>query len=275
MRLTASVLMGLACLVSASGAPLSSNYVGINHLMQVSTSGSFAFPNQVNIGSTVTGGGFQAQIGAGNTLTPSMTTTVWCVDSQQSFGNGDTALANIVKLTSAGFNPSLTAYGSLTGSGTTKFLNSVGLTTDDALHRFQATAWLVSQYNGFPSGPLDALPLGGADDLRNDAIQRAIWQITYNNSVAQPWPGLAGGDITSGAPAAQTWITAAANFVNNSANAAFFNNWAVVTWGANANGSLVSPGKQTFLVQLTPEPSFYAVVGLGLAGLWMKTSPAR
>jgi hypothetical protein len=195
------------------------------------------------------------------------------VDSQLSFSSGNQYQANVTTLTAGGWDPNEVRYGSVNGYGepASSFVYDVGLgANDDVFNRYRMAAFLVSQYVGFPSGPSGS----GADDQRNDALQRAIWKVMYNNSLAQPF-NFSSVDISSGVTGGYSdWIAAALAFVTNSANDAFFSKWAVVSWDINADGSL-SGGKQTFAVQVVPEPGFYGLLALGLGGLFLAVRRKR
>jgi hypothetical protein len=122
---------------------------------------------------------------------------------------------------------------------------------------------------------------GGGNDIseplnddRNDAILRAIWEITENNTYQTP-PSFPHG-ISTGVPNGyQDWI----QWAEANVSGTDFSEWAVVSgtyqnagagWQLDAGGPMV----QTFLAEvtpdpiqtasLTPEPGFYGILALGL-----------
>jgi hypothetical protein len=285
------LFLGLALLflggLALAGPLPSYDYVGINKAIKVSSSG---YPNTIDIktssgsSTTVTGGGFTAQMSKNGSTPYTATTTVWCVDSQLGFLSNTALQANVTSLTNAGAFSSQVRYGGLSGNtggaynnstvaNRAKFVYDVGLTgaADNALNRYKMAAYLVAQYNGFPAGPADTLPLGGADNDKNDALQRAVWKIMYNNSGSNKW-SFSGLDIAAGAPGGMNWVQTALSFIQNPNNQSFFSKWAVVSWDVTDSGDLNSrdtPDMQTFLVQVVPEPSFYGLLALGLGGLFL------
>ncbi len=188
-----------------------------------------------------------------------------------SFPSSTPSAANVNLLTTSGFVTSQVRYGTASGntngiynSSSNSFVYDVGLTgaADSALNRFRMAAYLVSQYSSFPGGPTS----GGSTD---DAIQRAIWKIMYNNTGTNSL-NFTFSDVSSGAGSGNTWIDLARSFVLNANNSSFFNNWAVVSWTVDSTGNLNAPNTpnyQTFLVQIVPEPGFYGMLALGLSGL--------
>jgi hypothetical protein len=74
----------------------------------------------------------------------------------------------------------------------------------------------------------------------------------------------------NGLSAVATLIAQAQAFVNSNPNAALFNQFAVVSGAVNPSGSLLAPGIQTYLVQVTPEPnSIFVLMSLSLALAWV------
>lgn len=274
--LTASLL--LAAATGAFANPLPASYVGTARGLQVLTSGANYFPNTIAVSNSGSGtsnlgaGGFTGQFqmsGPFNSANSYAQTTVWCVDSQLSFSPSTASRANVTLLNNSGWNSSQVRYGTLSGNsggtyttGQNSFVYDVGLTgvNDTAVNRFRMVSYLVSQYSSFPNGPM----LGTATD---DAIQRAIWKIMYNNTGSNSF-NYSSADVSSGA-AAGSWIDIARNFALNANNASYFNNWAVVSWTVDANGNFGNgySGYQTFVVQVVPEPGFYGVLALGLSAL--------
>lgn len=232
--------------VELAGAP--SNYI------KVTTSGAHAFT--LNNG----GGGFAGQVWEGQTNTgPSHLTTMWCIDSQLQFTNGSQGLANINLLSSLPTDE--VRYGEIGEAGNPySWTNSFTGVLDTAAARFQMAAWLVQQYSPFPNGP------SPSNDPVNKAIQRSIWAIIHNNT---PGADAAGESVINGAPGDMTqenyWVDLAkANYGSVDTS-----QWAIVSWLVDENGVFAGDARQTFLVQVTPEPGFYAVLGIGLILLLM------
>ncbi len=259
-----------AGLASAARAPLpdNSNYVGLPNPKTVSFSG--------RVGSAVAGGGgaFAGTV-TGNPGNPlgSLETTFWCVDSQLFFNTNEQNLkANITRLDQvAGAAVNTVRYQEInalapTAPGWTNDVNGASPGLVSATERFRMAAYLVSQYTGFSSNPV-----GMASGARNDAIQKAIWAIMHNN--VSPSGGTSVFDSYNNADPLSTKETksgywrdqAVANFTSVN-----MTKWAVVSWIAD-NGILEtnpdSADKQTFLVQVVPEPGFYGALALGLSGL--------
>jgi hypothetical protein len=243
------------------------------------------------VNATVDGGGqFYGTVTPSNISYSPLITSFWCVDDQEAFAFGQTATANITPLGGIGTTPgaNLQVRYDNVGSGGYRWTNatvptgvnsSLALPTD-AQDRYQMAAYLVSLYD-FSSNSVD-----------NNAIQEAIWAITNNNS-GDGSPGqyetgysnlsLASGDVN-------IYVRQAlANYQSPTVGASL-SNWAIVSWGASATGVLNNgaynasdSANQTFLVQLsgssgnsngggpggsTPEPGFYGLLALGLAGLF-------
>lgn len=117
-------------------------------------------------------------------------------------------------------------------------------------------AWLVSQYSGMPAGSPTAKC---APDI---AIQRAIWAIIHN-SVGDDASGYSSIGIGTTDTTVAYWV--------NQAETAYTqidpSRRAVVSWVVDANGNLLADDRQTFLVQIVPEPGFYGLLGPGLSAL--------
>jgi hypothetical protein len=216
----------------------------------------------VTVSGVGVGGGFSGTVAGHQTI-------FWCVDSQLfvSWGTNNYK-ANVTPLTGinqGAWNGSV-RYEDVTGTTWhTTFgpINSINFDTAEA--RYRMAAWLVSQYLNFPAGPTPD------NNATNRAIQGAIWRTMLNTTLSydSDVPTL---DISSGVPSGySTWIDAAKAYVSQNYNDPFFNNWAIVSGGVKwQNGSWVfdsGNAKQTFLVQTTPEPGFYGLLALGLAGL--------
>lgn len=258
---TAALVACLQCVLVA--APIPPAALGMGKNVTISTN---QYP--VTLSGVGTGGGF------GGTL-DSYQTTFWCVDSQLTISLGSSYLANVTPLTSLN-------QGSWDGTAryedvisphwqtTFGVVNSVNLDTAEA--RYRMAAWLISQYSNFPAGP-------SADNSTNRAIQSAIWRVMLNDTLPQD-PGVIGLPISAGAPSGYAdWIDAAKGYVSQQYNNPFFNDWAIVSGAVKqSNGNWVFDStkmKQTFLVQVVPEPGFYGIVGLGLAGLFLALRKRR
>ena len=245
-------------------------------MIRLSTSGAGAFP--LNNG----GGGFAATVWQGTAQTgTSYATTMWCVDSQLFFSSGNSGLANITLLSSlpsadarySTINDSNTTANGSFGSGPNAFYrrvdsdgdaswtNSLGAGFDSATVRFQMAAWLVQHYTPFPSGPAPA------GDPQDAAIQRAIWAIMHNTTPGADWAGYDQMDTNATqANGATYWVNLAKTSYND--GSVNLTKWAVVSWLVDVNGVLIADDRQTFLVQVAPEPGFYAILGIGLAVLF-------
>jgi len=220
--------------------------------------------------------------------TPTLT-TVWCVDYQLDVEVGSAYSADITQL-SAIQTPtdSTVRY----GDQTTKWDNTVtdpsnpSLNTNTAAYRYALAAALVSQYDAGSSSGTTQVDSGNdptnvSDSARNQAIQTAIWYVTYNHDYgATTWPPFT--DSSAQTAAYTTWVT----WAENNVDSVNLNDWAVISGPANGSGtppSLTSPNGvyQTFLAQVNdsgpninlndtaPEPTFYWLMAFGLASLFI------
>lgn len=220
-----SSFAAIALSMTAAATPIPLSAVGINKTVNV-------YAHTYN---TSGGGGFSA-------IVDGHYTTVWCVDNQNfiSPGSGSAIYqANVILINAwpGGLN-------ALVRKGTTAFPNWSDGDDLTPLQRYQAAAYLVSQYSNFPNGPS-----GNANDA---LLQDAIWRMTH---------------VGGGAPASNAKYTAAVNFIDNPVNSAYgFSKWAVISGTVNSMGVLSGGDtRQTFLVQVqTPEPGTYAMLGGGL-----------
>lgn len=229
----AGIAFGLA--ISVSAGPIGQSALGLDKDVKILNH------NFNDLG----GGSFHA-------LVDGFDTQVWCVDTQNHVYVPDEYLADIVMLG----NWDATDKSHVRKGNNTTW-PGLGSTYDGAssLQRYQAAAWLVSQYSAFPGG-------SGSANPNDEDLQRAIWYLVYAG--------------TSGAPvlnATETQYARSAldNVFGNSSYG--FLQWAVIS-GQSANGRLLNDSKQTFLVQLepggdvpTPEPGTYGLIGAGLFGL--------
>lgn len=262
---------------------------------------TYAYPGSQLIGpySAGYGGAFNPVVSSANSsgqaVPPSYLTTVWCVDYQLNVTTASDYTADITPLSSLPADDSAVRYGNLNSVSPPApgWINSLSDPSSNALNsaadRYTMAALLVSEYtDGTNPDPANLI-----NNAQNQAIQEAIWYITANNDYYPggsdaPFPMTAGSCSTFSVTNAQCWVNYAESNVDSAlTNNTFLNDWAVISGPANPAGTYpnnllpptVSSGYnsyQTFLVQLTPgtvttltpEPSFYLVLGLGLAGLF-------
>jgi len=276
------------------GYAISSTSIGINQAIYVNGNNGYQ---------TAGGGGEFAGTLSGTSA------AFWCVDDQEAFGFGQTGLANVTLLSNtAVINSASTHYGTVTNTsspsspgqwlntGTGASSSTPGLADAmTAQNRYTLAAYLVAQYQGF-----DTSILGGAAQAEDDAIQQAIWAIT---NTTLPQGALNGGiyennnrsvNATTGAgnvDSSAYWINQAITHYGDVVQSG----WAVVSWGAAADGTLYQgpyyasqSTNQTFLVELgsgpqittggsglAPEPGFYAALAVGLSGLFFAVRRRR
>ena len=238
-------LFAVAVALPAAAAPLTNSptYLGLAKQVVVSSSLGLAAGG---------GGSFQGTV-------EGSITAFWCVDDQLNFSFGNSGLGNVILL--SGVSPTNTQYGNVTNAGSPKWTNAFDLSGDplpsSAAARFEMAAYLISQYDGFNTSV--------ASNAKNDAIQRAIWAITNNDTpgVLTGWSALSGsesGPVTDVA----YWVEQA----RQSYTSVDTSTWAVVSWVVGADGNLAgTPDRQTFLVQVSavvPEPSAAVLYGVGL-----------
>jgi hypothetical protein len=265
-RLVKHVSLLVLCCGVLSADPIPVSLVGLPpNWIQVQTSGANYHP-------TGNGGGFAGTVWTGTTNNAGGTpiggagqqyaTTMWCVDSQMFFSNGNQGLANLNLLTT--LPTSQARYGTVddatNGDGDPGWTNDFGSSIlNSSVARFKMAAWLVQQYSGFPAGP-------SVNGPPNTNIQKAIWTIIHNSTPGADGPGFSsiGSDNTSGG--VLYWVNAAkANYSSIDPN-----KWAIVTWLVDVGGILnVDLDNQTFLVQVVPEPGFYGLLAIGFCGLFV------
>jgi hypothetical protein len=243
-----------AAVAFADPAPItSSSDIGLARSLVLSDTP--AGSSQMGVG----GGEFAGTVNGYSTL-------YWCVDDQEEFTFGDSGYGNVTLLSNVAANSSSVKYGNVTNGGTPGWTNTTDTFDSVALpgtatSRFEMAAYLVSQYNGFVGNESGAVVSNTAQDL---AIQEAIWSLTNNSSLSGGFSTISGNDTVNTTD--QYWIhQALLNYASiNTAD------WAVVSWTTDSLGNLnYQSDKQTFLVQVTPtpEPRFYGVLILAMAGL--------
>jgi hypothetical protein len=268
--------LALAPLYGAS-SPIPTSLLGTDYV----TFGSNSFNNLIGPFPAGYGGAFDATI-YGNPTSPTgpaVTTTVWCVDYQLDVEVGSDYTADIVSLANATSDAAQVRYGTLPSDGsswanTLTPTNNYGYDPNSALYRYTLAAALISEYED-SSNQID--PTNPANTSQNQAIQTAIWYLTYNNEYnpGATWApfdptqyGASNGNINSPGDYLY-WV----NWAENNVTSVDLNDWAIVSGPADASGNLLPPngvnGYQTFLVQVqpTPEPTFFALLAVGLLGL--------
>lgn len=198
------------------------------------------------------GGGFSGTVAG-------LPTTLWCVDEKNYINlDGHHFDANVIPLgdsrwwTTGGYSNYV-----LKAQPAATFADSSLLTP---LQRYQAAAWLISQYSGFPAGPNSG---SGA----NNQIQYAIWDLTALQSQG----------AHDAAPALNSYYTSAVSFISNPMHNHYgFGEFATVTSVVDEAGVLSGAPQQTLMVQMTPEPAQFVpfIAAAGLAALLRKRKKA-
>jgi hypothetical protein len=297
----------------ASTTPLPSTFAGSTTDYIVFNGDSYPSQNLICF-SAGCGGGFQATVYGPGATTPtgaSTLTTVWCADYQLDVTTSSQYITSITTLSAITVpTDNNVRYGNLstvdpTGAAPGGWANAVTDPTNldgggsnaenSAGYRYTMAAALVSQYVD-TTPAINPTNLDGSSTV-NQAIQEAIWYITYNSDyqTGATWPppgqGISSPVSCLGGQSALNstgntdyacWVQYAetnANTVNTSA-------WAVISGPASASGTLVTPPPtidgypsfQTFLTQVnpgsnktigstpTPEPAYFELT-LGLGGL--------
>ena len=282
-------VMGQNLLPSSLTTPLSGNSGAAQDYIQFDGN-SYPGANLICF-SAGCGGEFQAHINSGTTLgNTQVPVTVWCVDYQLNVTTGSQYAADVSLLSNI-THPTDTSvqYGSLTNSSTPGWSNPLtsgslptGVLTNGSLvdgggpstaaYRFTLAAALVSQYvsnSGTPGFLNGGLP-------ENAAIQEAIWYLTSNNSngtdSAFPFGSLTA-DVTDVNSYAY-WLNKVLTPNNSLVANLDLTKWAVISGPIGQDGT-VSPANvggynsyQTFIAEVTPEPSFYGILGASLVGLF-------
>jgi len=277
---TVLLLVGGSTLPVFGGiSPLPANLA--NSVDYINFTGPNTYPSsQLICVSAGCGGAFNPTISAssaGLPVGPAYTTTVWCVDYQLNVTTASKYLTNVTTLNNVSVPDSNVRYGNLDGlssgssAGWTYGLSWSGpgtVDTNSAVFRYTLAAALISQYAGNP-GQL----AGNPEDL---AIQQAIWYITSNKDYTNEDPPFINSDGSSATVNDPLyWVNYVESNTNNSVSGLNLNSWAVVSGPANADGTLQDPSVsngynsyQTFLVEVTPEPSFYGLLAAGMVGLF-------
>jgi hypothetical protein len=277
---------GLMSAQATNTYTLPAGYLGVNQTVQVN---QYAGTGTNGGGGEFLGTVSNGTLGVANTGIGS-TVAFWCVDDQEYFAFGQVSTADIVQLSQVNSTNVNVRYSGTPTNGWIDQTTPAGLTAtqfDNVQTRYMMAAWLVSQYNGYDQY-VNGSATGVIPGTTNNDIQQAIWDLTDTNGYGQNPSGNwhAGSycdptNLTSCAGVA-AWISAAAsNYQSVNTNL-----WAVVSWGATAQGNLYTgsygssdPGLQTFLVELpvgttstTPEPGFYGALALGLSSLVFSVS---
>ena len=209
---------------------------------------------------------------------------MWCVDAMEDISPPTTYNADLVEVSQISANSSDVRYGNVVG---TTGANSWGISIpgdNTAQLRYEMAAYLTSQYPGVtstdPAGP------NPSNTLTDQELQAAIWETMWNNSINSE-SGITLASVQSGdgsfnsadETAVANYITAAQTFVNNPANASFFNSFAVVSGGVSSTGALLAAsGIQTYIVPVdspVPEPASFILFGSLIAGLFLYTRRLR
>lgn len=199
---------------------------------------------------TGTGGGFAATVDGYSTI-------VWCVDSEEDISIPTSYQADLVRLSTVAANSNDVQYGNVTGSAWDLPWSGY----NSALFRYEAAAYLVGQYEGFPKGP-------SSNDLTDQELQTAAWELIYNNSVTAGYgitfsqiqtggSTFSGSTLTTFENQVSSDIANAENCVLNRSTCPSFNpdTWGVLSGPVDSSGNLNQhPGNQTYLVQLAPVP---------------------
>ncbi len=191
---------------------------------------------------------------------------LFCVDGQLTIKPPDTYPAFVEGETSFGNGIYDIRYENHDGTGGKQFRRVVDGSQTNAQFRYRMAAWLVTNYVSPGSAATVNLP-------QNRAIQTAIWNALDTLDVNPPNFSLV--DF-GGGPTGQTafWFAAAETYVKNNPNAALWSAYRIFS-GAVVNGQLSDYGsaRQTFIA--VPEPSFYALLGVGLLGIGFAAANRR
>jgi hypothetical protein len=302
---------GLQALTALAGTtPLPSGFAGSTTDYIVFNGASYPSGNLICF-SAGCGGAFQGTIyGPGSiAATGSSTlTTVWCVDYQLDVTTSSQYITDISTLNTIPVpTDNNVRYGNLntvdpTGAAPGGWANTVtdptnldggGVTAENsAAYRYTLAAALVSQYaDSTPA--INPTNLNGGSPV-NQAIQEAIWFVTYNSDyqTGATWPpsgqGIGSPLACSGPNNVNTNYMCWVQYAENNANTVNTSAWAVVSGPADSSGNLLTPPTncttcegypsfQTFLAQVnpgpnktigstpTPEPAYFELT-LGLGG---------
>lgn len=270
-------LIATFCAAASYAAPTfpipNSSFLGIDQSIFVPNN-SPGTSNGYNYGSDLGLGGGEF---AGVITNPSGATAnvaFWCVDDQLFFVPGSSSsfgdivpVANI-SATSAAANVDV-RYGSLFSAGGSGWTNDLGSGNNNPLARYQMAAYLVTQFNPFDTSI--------SNTPQNLAIEEAIWAITNNNIGTAQQAGHSAIGPNTGNTSVGYWVNQAESNWQSFAASPTAQKFAVVSWGALPDGTLLNGpyntngAMQTFLVELpnapTPEPGFYGAMALGLSAL--------
>ena len=196
IRFSGTFLAAIILISSAYGAPaqipvtlLGTHYVTFD-------GNSFPGANLLGPFPAGYGGAFQGNVYTATTATGnSVRANVWCVDYQLDVEVGSSYIADITQL-SAITTPTDNSvrYGNLDSSASAPNwanaltpVNNFGYDTNSARYRYALAAALVSQYDNTNN---QIQPENPENDARNQAVQSAIWDITYNTDYnpGATWP---------------------------------------------------------------------------------------
>jgi hypothetical protein len=269
-------LIGAICAVASYAAPTfpipNASFLGIDQQIFVpnnspGTSNGYNYGSDLGLG----GGEFAAVIT--DSMGQKANVAFWCVDDQLFFLPGSSSsLGDIVPIanissTSASANVDV-RYGSLFSAGGTGWTNNLGSGNNNPYARYNMAAYLVTQFTPFDTSI--------SNTAQNVAIEEAIWAITNNNIGTAQQAGHSAIGPVSGTTSVGYWVNQAETNWASFAASPTAQKFAVVSWGAKLDGTLLNgaynsanPALQTFLVEVvpTPEPGFYGAMALGLSGL--------
>jgi hypothetical protein len=210
-----------------------------------------------NFGLAGGGGGSAAQ------LDKSMNIEIFCVDfANEIIVPQNNYSANLTSLTSGGFTPATTRFGSntswrtvtisddATDGGSDDAADSAIINAASALDRYQMAAYLVSQYNR-PAG----------SNLFNNGIQTAIWEILSPGSYIAP-------PLSANPSAALEQAAVWYSTTSGAARDSYLANYRIVSDSTmTACGPVLCGGFQE-QITVVPEPKYIGLLLMGLFALF-------